>query len=134
MAGTIDQLRLGGSVELQQRLDARLAALTHEGVVPRIWQGDYTLWSDDPTEITEPSRLGWLTVADEMLPEVLRLGDFASAARRDGLKTAVLLGMGGSSLAPEVMYRTFGADSGLALRVLDTTVPAEIITLEKEVP
>ena len=134
MTGRTEQDRLAAPAELKQRIDQRLEAMTRDAVIRRIYEGDHTVWKDDPTEITRPDRLGWLTVADGMLGEVPRLEGFAAAVCADGLKTVVLLGMGGSSLAPEVLYNTFGArNGGLDLRVLDTTVPADVIALEKAI-
>jgi transaldolase / glucose-6-phosphate isomerase len=105
----------------------RLAAMDRDKVVERIWRKDHTVWKDDPTEIT--NRLGWLTVTDLMHERLGELETFAKQAAADGLETAVLLGMGGSSLAPEVFVTTFGvADGALELIVLDTTHPA---TLER---
>src|SRR5918995_7171511 len=103
----------------------RLRLMDQDGVVERIWRKDHTVWKDDPTEITD--RLGWLTVTDLMHERVGELEAFAEQAAADGFETAVLLGMGGSSLAPEVFARTFGfADGALELIVLDTTHPATI--------
>jgi glucose-6-phosphate isomerase len=99
--------------------------LVERDAVDRMLAGDHTLWQDDPTEVAD--RLGWLPVVREM-PE--RLPDIEAVARgsaSDGLRHAVLLGMGGSSLFPEVLWRTFGsAPDHLDLRVLDTTDPAPI--------
>jgi glucose-6-phosphate isomerase len=94
-------------------------------VVPRIWERDHTVWKPDPAEITD--RLGWLGVSDLMRERVGELERLAAEAVSDGLRTAVLLGMGGSSLAPEVLAKTYGsAAGGLELLVLDTTHPATI--------
>ena len=103
----------------------RLEKLTAERVVARIWERDHTVWKDDPSEIAD--RLGWLDVAGEMRGRLDDLRRFAEEAAGDGITTAVLLGMGGSSLAPELFARMPGAASdGLSLRVLDTTHPAAI--------
>ena len=103
----------------------RLQQMDHDRVVERIWRRDHTVWKDDPTEIA--NRLGWLTVSDLMHERIGELVAFADQAAADGFETAVLLGMGGSSLAPEVFMRTFGAaDGALELIVLDTTHPATI--------
>jgi transaldolase / glucose-6-phosphate isomerase len=103
----------------------RLQQMDRDRVVERIWRRDHTVWKDDPTEIA--NRLGWLTVSDLMRERIGELGGFADQAAADGFETAVLLGMGGSSLAPEVFMRTFGAaDGALELIVLDTTHPATI--------
>jgi transaldolase / glucose-6-phosphate isomerase len=103
----------------------RLQRMDADRIVERIWRKDHTVWKDDPTEIA--NRLGWLTVSDLMHERIGELEAFAKQAAADGLETAVLLGMGGSSLAPEVFVRTFGvADGALELIVLDTTHPATI--------
>jgi glucose-6-phosphate isomerase len=103
----------------------RVQQMDHDRIVERIWRKDHTVWKNDPTEITD--RLGWLTVSDLMHERIGELEAFAGQASADGFETAVLLGMGGSSLAPEVFARTFGfADGALELIVLDTTHPATI--------
>ena len=80
--------------------DEAVASLQESDAIARIWSRDHTLWSDDPTEIAD--RLGWLDVASSMLGEVDDLTAFADEVRRDGIDHVVLLGMGGSSLGPEV--------------------------------
>jgi transaldolase / glucose-6-phosphate isomerase len=101
-----------------------LQRLDRDRIVERIWRKDHTVWKDDPTEITD--RLGWLTVSDLMHDRIGELEAFAEQAANE-LETAVLLGMGGSSLSAEVFVRTFGsADGALELIVLDTTHPATI--------
>ncbi len=105
--------------------------MLRDGVIDRIWDGDYTLWSDDPTEITQPNRLGWLEVAESMQSEVEGLHAFAAEVAAEGYQRAVLFGMGGSSLAPEVMQRTFGTKPGmLQLEVLDSTHPDAVLDLQ----
>ena len=100
----------------------QLQRMDEDKVIARIWRKDHTVWKDDPTEIT--NRLGWLGVMDLMHERIGELEAFAKQAAADGLETAVLLGMGGSSLAPEVFARTFGtAEGALELIVLDTTHP-----------
>ena len=94
-------------------------------IVSRIWDKDYTLWSDSPAEITD--RLGWLDVADRMKSEVETLNDFARQVRDEGIRHVVLLGMGGSSLGAEVLNQCLGArDQWPELIVLDSTLPAHI--------
>lgn len=108
----------------------RLDALDRDNAVARIWAKDHTVWKPDPTEITD--RLGWLHVAEAMLAEVEGLRAFAAEAAADGFTDAVVLGMGGSSLAPEVFRETFGVAPGcLDLHVLDSTDPGQIIALEE---
>ena len=90
----------------------------------RMWAVDHTLWSDDPHEVAD--RLGWLFVPAEMeqaFPEI----DGAALAVGDGMRRAVLMGMGGSSLFPEVLRQSFPrGPARMDLRVLDTTDPAAV--------
>jgi glucose-6-phosphate isomerase len=118
--------------ELEEAAERRLAAFAADRVVERIWRKDHTVWSPHPTEITD--RLGWLTVADAMRPRLDELRAFARRCADDGLSTAVLAGMGGSSLAPEVFRESFGVANGmLDLVVLDTTHPDQIAALEDRI-
>lgn len=93
-----------------------------EALVGRIWDRDHTVWQDDPTEVAD--RLGWLDCPTSMRA---RLGEFralADGVRRDGIDRVLLVGMGGSSLYPEVLATAFPpAPDGLALTVLDSTHP-----------
>ncbi len=121
-----------GLGDLEPRFATRLEALERNDVVARLWAGDHTLWKLKPREI--PERLGWLTVVDEMLDAVPALQRFAVEAAEDGFETAVILGMGGSSLAPEVIQATCGTAAGaLRLEILDTTLPASIRALEERI-
>lgn len=91
-------------------------------VVERIWAMDYRLWKPVPTEIT--NRLGWLTVVDHMREQIEEMRRFAHSVRTSGVRDVVLLGMGGSSLGPEVLRASFGSARGYPrLWVLDSTVP-----------
>ncbi len=110
----------------QPAVEAALARARAARVAARIWAGDHTVWKDDPTEIT--NRLGWLTSAEEMLGEIPRLEALAAEMCAAGYTHALLLGMGGSSLAPEVFSKTFGAAPGfLHLAVLDSTDPGAVL-------
>lgn len=100
---------------------------------PRLWQKDSTLWKpEDAAHQAEIKiRLGWLDVADLMLTKVSEMTTFAGEARRANFTHAVLCGMGGSSLAPEVLRETFGVAKGyLDLLVLDSTDPAAVLNAE----
>ena len=108
---------------LQSVVEAHVADLEKRDVVRRIWRKDHTVWKPEPTEIT--NRLGWLTVADIMCDNAQALEAFAHEVRDAGFRHVVLLGMGGSSLGPEVLRQTFGSARGYPeLIVLDSTVPA----------
>jgi glucose-6-phosphate isomerase len=94
-------------------------------VVSRIWEHDYTLWSQLPVEIE--NRLAWLRVAGGMHRHLDRMNKLRERLLSEGFTDVLLLGMGGSSLAPEVLSKTFPDSKGLKLSILDTTVPGEIL-------
>jgi glucose-6-phosphate isomerase/ActR/RegA family two-component response regulator len=111
----------------QDSVDAALAEMKGQQIIERIWAHDHTVWKPDPTEIT--NRLGWLHIAEAMLENIPRLESLVEAARAAGYTHALLLGMGGSSLAPEVFRETFGVKEGrLDLAVLDSTDPGAVLT------
>lgn len=115
----------------EEAVNQALVNLRDHDVLPRIWQKDYTLWSDEPAEIT--NRLGWLDIAQKMRQEIHNLDDFAATAKEDGFRRAVLMGMGGSSLAPELFARAFGKQGDyLQLTVLDSTDPQAVSALQAE--
>ena len=96
----------------------------------RLWSRDATLWSG----ADEASWLGWLAVAGEQRARASALGDLASEIRRAGFAHALVLGMGGSSLCPEVLKSTFGRIAGHPeLFVLDSTDPGQIRALERRI-
>ena len=103
-------------------------ALTSARAAGRIFARDATFWGGDAARQTSVgNRLGWLDVASTMRARVDELQQFADGVRASGFTDAVLLGMGGSSLAPEVLRRSFGPRDGWPrLHVLDTTDPATI--------
>ena len=95
--------------------------------VTRLWNRDASLWSNTD----EADWLGWLSIVQQSLEQ---LDDVQSSVREliaSGIRQVVLLGMGGSSMAPEVLRETFGERSDAArLLVLDSTDPAQIATIE----
>ena len=118
--------------ELEQPLAERVKRAHDEDVARRIWEHDGTLWAPEGTpELTD--RLGWLTIADKLLEEADALDAFREECKADGLTDAVLLGMGGSSLAPEVFRLSYGDQGGLRLHVLDSTEPEQIAAVEAEI-
>ncbi len=103
--------------------------MREDQVVARIWKHDHTVWKDDPTEIT--NRLGWLDSPEVMKSAIADIDAFVDDARDAGFTHVLLLGMGGSSLAPELFRLTFGVAGGyLDLSVLDSTDPGYV--LEKD--
>jgi transaldolase / glucose-6-phosphate isomerase len=125
MSGRAD-LHLG---QYQEAVDARLARWDGEDFGRRLWEKDHRLWSPTPiAELTD--RLGWLELPVSMRGLAERLMLLAREAAAEGIRDAVVLGMGGSSLAPEVFSRTFGAAPGFpALSVLDSTHPDAVRAL-----
>lgn len=114
----------------QANLEAGLGELEDQEIMRRIWEQDHTVWKPDPTEIS--NRLGWLNIAVSMQAEVPKLEAFVNTVRAEGYTHALLLGMGGSSLAPEVFKNTFGVGEGfLELSVLDSTVPGAVLEYVK---
>ncbi|MCW3032592.1 MAG: transaldolase [Solirubrobacterales bacterium] len=98
-----------------------LEAAREQHVADRLREADPTLWGAEGTPEVA-NRLGWLTIAERTLGELLEIERFADGVRHDGLRDIVLLGMGGSSLAPEVFRRAFAsAGAGSKLYVLDST-------------
>ena len=99
--------------------------LEKSDVLARIWAKDHTVWKSDPTEIT--NKLGWLNISEEMIENVQTLESYSWEIRKAGYRHIVLLGMGGSSLTPEVIRLTFEAKQDYPeLIVLDTTVPESL--------
>src|SRR5947209_193293 len=116
--------------DLNEALKSALEDWRKEGKARRLWDGDAALW----TNTDEAHWLGWLTVAEAQLKDPGRLEAFADEVKRAGFTDAVLLGMGGSSLGPEVLAQTFGAGPGFPrLHVLDSTDPAQIRHLDSTI-
>ncbi|MCE2499353.1 MAG: glucose-6-phosphate isomerase [Dehalococcoidia bacterium] len=99
--------------------------LDADSVPKRLCAHDVTLWSDDPTEIAD--RLAWLTLPTDVLPRISELRRFAESVQSAGYRNIVLLGMGGSSLGPEVIRQVLGPSLNGAsfprMLTLDSTVP-----------
>ncbi|WP_372785323.1 bifunctional transaldolase/phosoglucose isomerase [Phenylobacterium sp.] len=116
--------------DLQPAFDEALERARAEGWSRRIWAGDAALW----TGKDEASWLGWLQAGRGQAIDLAALTAFQTEVKADGFAHAVLLGMGGSSLAPEVLAQTFGARPGMPeLLVLDSTDPAQIRRIEAQI-
>ncbi len=110
----------------QSVVDKSLVKLRDERIINRIWSLDHTVWKEVPAEIS--NRLGWLHSPERMMEFIPEITEFVHEARGDGLTHALLLGMGGSSLAPEMFRHTFGVKKGyLDLSVLDSTDPGAVL-------
>ena len=100
------------------------------GKVRRLWQRDASLW----TNTDEAQWLGWLDIAEKQIERVKDFAKLADEIKKEGFTDILLLGMGGSSLAPEVLEKTFGHTKGFPrLHVLDSTDPAQVKAFEDEV-
>ena len=112
--------------DYQVAVQTALAGLHEERVVELIWAGDHTVWGPEPEEIA--NRLGWLKSPQVMREELEGISALVEAVRNEGYTHALLLGMGGSSLAPEVYRNVFSvADGHLDLAVLDSTDPGAVL-------
>ena len=116
--------------KLQTQMEANLKQLEEGSFLNRLWAYDHTLWQASPTQIS--NRLDWLHLHETMQPKIDELDDFTQTVLDEGYSTVVLLGMGGSSLAPDVFGKIFGTQEGfLELIVLDTTDPTAIRAAEE---
>ena len=116
--------------DYQSTIDASLEKLNNERIIHRIWKHDHTVWKPEPTEIT--NRLGWLHSPEMMLENRNDIQTFVDEVKSAGFANALLLGMGGSSLAPEVFRKIFGVKEGyLDLAVLDSTNPCAVLKYAK---
>ncbi len=100
------------------------------GKMQRLWQRDASLWTGDD----EASWLGWLDITEEQIAHAIELRNLAKEVWSAGYKDVLLLGMGGSSLCPEVLRMTFGQTAGYPdLHVLDSTDPAQVKAFENKI-
>ena len=117
---------LGAAAPFGPQVQQAAEHLFAERVYERILARDHTVWRPDPTEIA--NRLGWLDSPRVMRDAIGPIRQCIDAVRADGYTHALLLGMGGSSLAPEVFRAIFGvADGFLDLSVLDSTQPDAVL-------
>ena len=116
--------------QLADAVAASLEDWKKNNKVARLWQKDASLWSGTD----ESNWLGWLTITEEQLANIDALKQIAKDVKKARFKNALLLGMGGSSLCPEVLRMTFGKIKGFPdLHVLDSTDPAQIMAVEAKV-
>ena len=101
-----------------------------EGKVRRLWQHDASLWTNQD----ECSWLGWLNIVDDLMANLPKLQELANEVKAAGFTDILLLGMGGSSLCPEVFALTFPQTPGFPrLHILDSTDPAQIKSIEGKI-
>jgi transaldolase/glucose-6-phosphate isomerase len=119
--------------ECQGRFEKRILAWRKNGFLRRLWSRDSGLWGR-PSDPAIANRLGWLDLPEKMAERLEGFETFAAEIRAEGFRHAVLLGMGGSSLAPEVFAKTFGSAPGHPeLVVLDSTHPEAVKAVERSV-
>ncbi|MGO9459522.1 MAG: bifunctional transaldolase/phosoglucose isomerase [Rhodomicrobium sp.] len=117
-----------GSTEMKTAFDAETEAWRAGGRIRRLWAGDKSLW----TGTDENKWVGWLHIIEQELTDTDQLLRFADEVKQRGFTDTVLLGMGGSSLGPEVFAETFGQQSGWPrFHMLDSTDPAQIKAVER---
>jgi len=118
------------SAPLTQAVLATLKDWQAADKMSRLWRGDPSLWTGED----EDKWIGWLSIVDDQLAHLRDLNDLAADAAKAGFTHALLLGMGGSSLCPEVLKITYGKQPGHPeLHVLDSTDPAQIKSIESQV-
>ncbi len=116
-----------GSPAARAAFDAEMQVWRDGGLIRRLWAGDKTLW----TGADEDRWGGWLDIVNQELAGVGTLQAFAAEVRAKGYTDVVLLGMGGSSLGPEVLSETFGKQAGWPrFHMLDSTDPAQVKAIE----
>ena len=144
LLGTIEQ-RGQAAVDqlgyLATSVSKRIAEMEAQSVPERLWKGDASLWTEDPVGQEEVGRrLGWLDLPDSSANALPAWREFSKKVRREGIQRVLLLGMGGSSLAPEVLSNTFAAlqpdaaQDATCLAVLDSTDPAQVAAAARDFP
>jgi transaldolase / glucose-6-phosphate isomerase len=131
LEGDRPRLEIGpGSPEMKTAFDAEMEVWRADGLIRRLWAGDKSLWAG----ADDDKWVGWLHVVEQELTDIDRLHGFAQEVKQRGFTDVALLGMGGSSLGPEVFGETFGRQSGWPrFHMLDSTDPAEIKAIERAV-
>ncbi len=130
MASEINQQTLSLPHDLARAVEAALDDWQKADKVRRLWAGDASIW----TSSGEENWLGWLDIVAEQQRNVRRFSNFAAEVKDAGFSHLLLLGMGGSSLCPEVMSESFGSVEGFPeLHVLDSTDPAQVKSVENKI-
>ena len=122
MVNTIDHSLPG---EIAAAVESELREWDSERKIAGIWDKDASVWTGDD----EAKWLGWLDIIDEELADRQKYRDLAADTADAGFSSVLLMGMGGSSLCPEVLAMTFGKAD---FHILDSTVPAQIKTIENK--
>jgi len=116
--------------QFEEAVVASLQSWGRDGTVAQLWAGDASIW----TSADEAKWLGWLGIVEDERKRIGDLVGLATEVRREGFTHVLLLGMGGSSLGPDVFAKTFGHQDGSPeLLVLDSTDPAQVRTAERSI-
>jgi glucose-6-phosphate isomerase len=120
---------------LQENLNNQFTSFATHSIIKRLWEKDHTIWrSEEVHKKSILNRLGWLNSLDLMLANVDSLVTFGNEIKNAGFKNVVVLGMGGSSLCPDVCRATFGSAAGFPhLLVLDSTNPTSVFRIEQQI-
>ena len=120
-------------VALQGAVDEAIARAVGERWASRVWASDTSLWTDDPAVAERIAhRLGWLHAPTYFEDEVAELTAFGESIEAAGYTDALVCGMGGSSLAPEVLTKVYPeSEKGLTVHVLDSTDPAAVAAYDE---
>src|SRR5580765_1861177 len=130
MASDINRQTFSLPPELSRAVEAALNEWDAQDTVRRLWAGDATVW----TGADENKWSGWLTIVAEQERSIRRFTNFALEVKDAGFTDAMVLGMGGSSLCPEVLAKSFGRSEGFPqLHVLDSTDPAQIKSFDDKI-
>ena len=130
MTASINAQTLSLPPDLSKQVSTVLNEWSAGNNVERLWAGDASLWTGED----EDKWLGWLTLVDEQQKTLRRFANFAAEVKDAGFSHALVLGMGGSSLCPEVLRKSFGRVAGFPeLHVLDSTDPAQVKSFENRI-
>jgi len=116
----------------QKRFNESLQEFEDQNIMKRIWNHDHTVWKPEPNEIS--NRLGWLHIMGSMMENLPKINSLTKSVQKGGYKKVILLGMGGSSLAPGVFRKIFGVKNGfLDLQILDSTDPSAVLSIVERI-
>ena len=122
-------------VDYSSGIKKTLKKFKNKNIINRIWEKDSTVWKEEEgyDELIK-NRLGWMSLPVSMIDNCDEINGFTDELRDSGFTHAVVMGMGGSSMCPEVCRDTFGIKEGyLNLHILDTTDPLTILSIEDSI-
>ncbi|MGG6430437.1 bifunctional transaldolase/phosoglucose isomerase [Acetobacter ghanensis] len=130
MGNKLTGLKTSLPADLQAAVDAGLEEWRKDGTIRRVWRKDASVWTGQ----SEGDWVNWLNVVDERLAHVDELEAFQAEVKARGFQQVLLMGMGGSSMGPEVLAMTFGKHEGFGhLYVLDSTDPQQVAAFERKI-